>query len=293
MHISLMRILKSTLFCCIISTIPDDAKSAECVPDDEYLCVLSHASGLASVARYKRSVLHDIAVGCRGRAVSDCIFAGSAFRDAIGDDAQPELAMELLQAACDGGSALGCMELGSIQWAAPDLRVRALENWQRGCELGQDSSCNLEAWAKSQNVGGTPEDAFGIFSQRCQIGDHVACTYLGRMLKIGAGAERNIDRSADVFTNSCEAGYHPSCFELALLYLRNLVPHNHPNEVNPLLAKSCDAGHADSCGLLGRNFIQSAGGKVADQSKRLVQKGCQLGSTASCKYLKDISDIGE
>ncbi len=286
MRISFIKMLKSILFCSLIAVIPADARSTECVPDNEYFCVLSHDAGLATVARFNRSALHEMVEACQQGAIGDCIFAGSAYRDAVGDDARLSLALDLLEVACSSGDSFGCLELGKTQWKNTDLREDAVSTWRTGCSLGAGTACNLLAWGMEQGVGGAPSDAFEIYNSQCQNNDYMACTYQGKMLKSGKGSPQNLALAADLFDRSCRHGYQPGCFELALAHFNAAGRPNDPEEVHTLLADACDRGHADSCGFLGVTMIMKNDGQVNKEADQKIEKGCQFGSNLACNFLQ-------
>ena len=109
------------------------------------------------------------------------VFAlGGDFEDgqAAYDRSDFVVAREKFAAACDANNGLACAKLGALYQLGKDIvpdGKKALELYEKGCELGDGFSC---ATAGSYLLEEKKfKEAYALFEKACKIGDELGCQF--------------------------------------------------------------------------------------------------------------------
>lgn len=130
--------------------------------------------------------------------------------------------------------ALGWIGYSLVAWLAPGLLCRA----------GDGAQC---AEASNQALGKTPEDgatAFDDAQRGCGLGDATSCNNLGVCYQRGAGVAKSAARAAQHYRQACDAGQGLGCHNLANLLQQSDAP---TGEVTAQLDSACALKWAEGC----------------------------------------------
>ena len=87
-------------------------------------------------------------------------------------------AREKFAVACDANNGLACAKLGALYQLGKDIlpdTKKALELYEKGCELGDGFSC---ATAGSYLLEEKKfKEAYALFEKACKIGDSLGCQF--------------------------------------------------------------------------------------------------------------------
>ncbi len=203
-------------------------------------------------------------------------------------EAKPDLAHELLQAACEAGSGNACSMLG-LMWEKAEfgesVPERAQEAYQAGCELGDARGCGELGQGHLQQRWPNPNPAEGLslLESGCVAGSAHSCNWLGHFLATGNIGGQDSARAAHFYLRSCDLGNASGCNTAGIQYFRgNGVPRDVDRAV-ALFQRSCDAGHGDGCNRLGMCYGKGASveqnGRIAAE---LFLEACELGVAQGC-----------
>ncbi|MWV61642.1 hypothetical protein DCO58_08475 [Helicobacter saguini] len=95
-------------------------------------------------------------LGCHFGYLSACRAMGLMYADGVGVKANEPKARRILNDSCLNGDAASCFELGKMYRA--NNRLKAMQLFKRGCELGESSSCKEFKLLDSANFNVRIED---------------------------------------------------------------------------------------------------------------------------------------
>lgn len=153
--------------------------------------------------------------GCDDHYVEDCVTVGAITLAKATVSSDSERAVSLFRAACNEGSARGCLKLGDAYHAgvlAGD--AEEVEAYRRACDAGANLGCVAAAGAYLTGKG-TPADpahAATLLARVCDRGNARACFELGRLYKAGEGVKASGKRAGDLFDKACKLGLDEGCF---------------------------------------------------------------------------------
>ena len=130
-------------------------------------------------------------------------------------------ARQLYKQACDGGNALGCINLGYM--------------WQNG--VGGDTYKLL---------------ARQLYKQACDGGNAMGCTSLGFMWETDEGGGTDKLLAQQLYKQGCDGGYAIGCYNLGLMWDNGIDGSTNKRLARQLYKKACDGGYADGCANLRR-----------------------------------------
>jgi uncharacterized protein len=165
---------------------------------------------------------------------------------------------ELLQKACDAGSAEGCAWLADTmhpkEWKEPEIGAYwALMT--RACAGKVPRACRVVG-EREKNGNGVPRDAVsaaGHFQIACDGRDGEGCTHYGLALESGTGIVQDEKGAARAFGIACDEADAEGCYHLARAYITaSGVAADEPHATE-LLHRACRAGHHPACGRLARD----------------------------------------
>jgi len=113
-------------------------------------------------------------------------------------------ALAAARAACDGGEARGCINLGVLHAAANDERASA-SAYRRGCDLGSPLAC-VDLAAACEHGTGVARDLFGaaaLAQRACERGSSLGCANLALAYANGRGVPRDLSRAHALSARVC------------------------------------------------------------------------------------------
>jgi uncharacterized protein len=152
--------------------------------------------------------------GCSDKYTEDCVTLGSMYLTGAQVSMDPPRAVSLFRAACDEGSARGCMRLGDA--------------YHRGLLQGDEQEVDC-------------------YRRACDAGANLGCVSAGRAYLSGRGAAADPVLAATLFGRVCERGNAPACFELARLYDAGVGVKKDPSKSFELFQKACRLGLDEGC----------------------------------------------
>lgn len=152
--------------------------------------------------------------GCDDHHVEDCVTLGVITLARGADPSDTERAVSLFRAACNEGSARGCLKLGDAYHAgvlAGD--AGEADAYRRACDAGANLGCVAAAavYLAGKGVGADPAYAATLLTRVCDRGNARACFDLARLYKSGEGVKANGKRAADLFEKACKLGLDEGC----------------------------------------------------------------------------------
>ena len=173
---------------------------------------------------------------------------------------------------CESGARDACIRAGGAYWrgcGVPRARTRAEDLFERGCQLGSHTSCDMQAILILEAQDGRTEQAAQLLERTCAAGLHRACANLGVVLVAGLPhpTRAQVHRGIGLVRDGCTLNLHPFCTSLAQLVAdRGLKQHF--DATLDVLRTACSSGNLDSCyawaialedGTLGvRNYTTAA-----------------------------------
>lgn len=258
------------------------------------------------------------AAGCEAEA--DELLSGTVYvRD-------PDTAMAILRATCEGGSAGTCSRLAGMlmeQGRSAEEQAEGLALLDRQCRARQPGDCRTAARYWQQRVEeGASRLSREYLALGCAAGDVAACTERGTLaVRNGIGPEarsagiayfesacalepRHCDIAATIrdepqLVPACAGGDNTACDRLIAAYDNEDGPLENPQQAAALLGWRCDraASPEDAravCAKAGERAIAlvvspAEGSPPPDPARieAVLSRGCTAGSESACNTLAD------
>ncbi|MBK6808750.1 MAG: sel1 repeat family protein [Sandaracinaceae bacterium] len=195
----------------------------------------------------------------RGCELGDarCCAYGELLRAGTGVAQDQARAVSFFRRGCDGGAAVGCVNLGSAlrlgRGVEMDLPASAA-SYHRACELHDAVGCLNEQ--ENQLLGrGVPiatEPALTQLRAACSEGNAGVCGFIGVTLHEGT-AELPMDRAAafGFMQSACEGGNSDGCHNVGVYQRGGLggQPRD-PAAARASFQRACELGHQGACELV-------------------------------------------
>jgi uncharacterized protein len=208
-----------------------------------------------------------------------------------------------LEAKCESGRAGDCTSLGqALEWGWYSIdrdRPHARALYQKACDLGDGTACNLLAGAVStgRGVAKDPAKAARFLQRGCDAGDAVNCERLALVHAKGEGVPRDIGRALALWQHACDLSDSDKrsywsdgqpCQNLA----RALESGDRiPQDLARALAfheDACEKKRPGGCVAAAR-LLRKQGGFDASRVISLYKKGCSgYQSAEACVELGDL-----
>ncbi|MFC4270790.1 hypothetical protein GQF03_03580 [Sneathiella chungangensis] len=194
------------------------------------MCTVAAASEITS-----SSSVSDQEAACKKEDLQSCYFLAERYLLGLGVSHNKEMAISLLNKACDRGHGKSCLKLGG--WYVATI-----------------------TFGDSKNK--TPEDSviIGLFDKSCELGEMEGCAYMGTFYVEGAGVDKDISKSISYFQKACDGGYAEVCSGLGMMLIKgSTVPGDEKRgSAVPVdkkrgqasLQKGCDLGDKKACKYL-------------------------------------------
>lgn len=207
---------------------------------------------------------------------------------------------------CERGKAAACAEAGAMYRDGAGARkdiVQAAVFYVKACALvdpsadpGYCEDAGRMIGAAENLRGGTDKlkGTFAAWASSCEAGRAMNCNFLGLVYQMGAGFEKDFDKSRAAYARGCEGGAVSACSNAAYAYLQD--PRD-PAKVVHFLEKACDKSIGGDCTLLG-TMIENGDGTKKDVKRAagLYRRACDLGAGDGCTHLAGVhlgDDLGK
>jgi TPR repeat protein len=211
----------------------------------------------------------------------------------------PKKARELLDAACDGTDARGCLLLGDALdrgangWKRSPLEARRA--WERAalivespCRKGEAEACALASLLSVEGRGGPPAgaDARERVSTLCGKDDAIGCATLGQAWLAPALGAPSPAKAMEALQLGCQGKEPVACRRLASLLQTGGegVPAD-PASAAALFESGCDENDGPSCFALSKLTLAASPlpKDAKKKAKALAKKACKLGVKEGCR----------
>ena len=152
--------------------------------------------------------------GCADHQTEDCVTLGVIELARATASSDSEHAVSLFRAACNEGSARGCLELGDAYHAGVLVGdADEADAYRRACDAGANLGCVAAAgvYLAGKGIGADPAYAATLLTRVCDRGNARACFELARLYTSGEGVRASPQRAADLFEKACNLGLDEGC----------------------------------------------------------------------------------
>jgi uncharacterized protein len=152
--------------------------------------------------------------GCAEERQEDCVTLGAMYMAGEHVTVDRERAIALFRAACDTGSARGCMRLGDVYHAGILTdEVEETRLYGRACAAGANLGCVSagRAYLAGRGVGADPAQAAALFVKVCERGTPSPRSYWRPSSKHAGALPRDEARAQQLFTKACKLGHDEGC----------------------------------------------------------------------------------
>ena len=199
----------------------------------------------------------------------------------------PDDADAVLEARCEGGAHMDCVELGQRfregTGRAPDL-TKAASLFLEACAAGEPEGCAQEGWAFEFGKGVVRDlaRAAAAYERACDTGREWGCVRLGLLHEQGQGVSRDPARALALYTQACDDGFAPGCTRVGVVHLTRGTE-DEMEEAASWLVRACEGSDAEACGVLAA-LHETGQGVPLDPARatELQQKACDGGFAPSC-----------
>lgn len=198
----------------------------------------------------------------------------------------------LIEKGCQQNSGYACVELGKIYETGalgkPRDSMRAIEYYQRSCDLFEGEGCRLIGliYRNGQGVQVDNERAHEYFARGCRTGHPRSCYHVAADLYTGTGTKVDYAKAMSHYEHSCSGGFADSCNEVGFLYDHGQGVKEDKQKAAALFDQGCELGSSTACENLGK-YIESGVYKASskDRALALYAQACDKGDPASCHRL--------
>lgn len=164
-------------------------------------------------------------------ALAVCLLGQAALaQSSVADKTRAELALEKASsqmnenrekraeadAACAGGDADACFELGDLERrGAGGLQNygAAAKAYRKACNANHAEACSALAYLANggKGMGQDLGKARSLYKKSCDLGDVSGCAGYGNMLFTGQGGRKNVPEGTRVLRDACNRDYQWAC----------------------------------------------------------------------------------
>jgi len=210
----------------------------------------------------------------------------------------PAAVVDLFGRACEGGSSLGCKNLGSVRDEAGE-HAGAVEAWRSACRGAEAEGCFRLGLAldRGVGVGRSPGEATAQFERCCHMRFGAGCRELGRQWLEGEGVDPSADeegrrrQAIDALRQACELEDAAGCRLLGDARGRAEDAMSRAGAADAW-HRGCQLGDGEACRALGKRFDDGRLGEALGEVQRrqraaeLFGRGCELGYGPACADLE-------
>jgi TPR repeat protein len=168
--------------------------------------------------------------------------------------------------------------------------TRAVQQYARGCDLGNSLACNAFGVALDygEGVAREPERAVTAFERACKMGDSLGCANLGYMLENGEGVGADRARARSLYRDSCTSGQVYGCLHDEMLGAQDAGAPRDRQRAFAFWRRACDARDARACAFVGVIYEDGPDGRSRDEAKsqQAMKRACELGNRLACEWTR-------
>ncbi|MEM1274751.1 MAG: tetratricopeptide repeat protein [Pseudomonadota bacterium] len=181
---------------------------------DELLCDVFQGEVCLAVMRLTEDEERQLAFllgACQGGLTEECFSRAFAAQGTSDEEAG-----RLYEAACAGGDARGCTNLGFLHNAGLGRAVNyeeAARFYQMGCDGRNARGCTNLGILHDEGLGRAVDydEAARLYQMGCDGGDAIGCSNLGGMNRRGDGMPVNLEEAARLYQIGCDMGHETAC----------------------------------------------------------------------------------
>jgi uncharacterized protein len=197
--------------------------------------------------------------------------------------------------ACLTGEPETCYQVGLCFYfgrnAFPRDRGRAVEAYERGCDLGDSRACNNlgDALAYGDGVERDVVRSAATFDRACRLGEALGCANSGQMFERGEGVARDRVRARDLYRAACASGDIYGCLHAEMLAAQDGGAPRDPQRALAYWRRGCALADARACAFVGVIYVDGPDGRARDAAKSqdAMNRACRLGAERACEWLKE------
>jgi TPR repeat protein len=168
--------------------------------------------------------------------------------------------------------------------------ARSVQQYTRGCDLGNSLACNALGVALDYGEGTAhePERAVAAFERACKMGDSLGCANLGYMLENGEGTARDVARARLQYRDACTSGNVYGCLHEEMLAAQDAGAPRDRDRAFAYWRRACDGRDARACAFVGVMYEDGPDGRARDEAKsqQAMKRACELGNRRACEWTK-------
>ncbi|WP_168210715.1 tetratricopeptide repeat protein [Persicimonas caeni] len=241
----------------------------------------AYLHGLGVDRDYTRAV-NTLADTCTADESTGCLSYLAALM-MRGDSAKAKPLAQRSKSACERNNATGCIQQGELLShgvaVGRDL-TKAIEMFERACEMGEFNSCARAEALRDHQTRLEKADAEALIEQCEQKDDATACVVLGLANEYGIGAKASFDAAATRYEQACEADEKLGCQLRVAMDLHSKKPLT-GDAVYDLSKKACALGSGEYC--YGRGVGLS--NHDWDAGVEMVGRACGEGVERACLWM--------
>ncbi|HXN30839.1 MAG TPA: tetratricopeptide repeat protein [Polyangiaceae bacterium] len=203
--------------------------------------------------------------------------------------------LEIERACLAGEPGEPCYEAGRCFYfgrnAFPRDRALAVEEYQRGCNIGDSRACNNlgDALAYGEGVERDVARSAAMFERACHLGEELGCANLGHMFEHGQGVARDRSLARDLFRAACKSGEIYGCLHAEMVAAEDAGAPHDPLRALSYWIRACAASDARACAFVGVMYEDGPDDLTRDTDKSLeaMNRGCRLGNGYACQWVKE------
>jgi uncharacterized protein len=200
--------------------------------------------------------------------------------------AAPQSVVGLYKRACEGGSGLGCNNLGLVylegRSGARRDAARSLTFFQRACDLGTAGGCGNLGYLLHEGTEVPRDDvrAIGLLTRACDASWWDACYWLADIYF--GGEHEDLPNAYAVVERACKTGNHErSCATQGIMLQLGSGVVKDPRHAKSLLGRACEAGVAFACTSLGTLLMEGSPSDI-ERARERYARGCTDDHPGGC-----------
>lgn len=224
---------------------------------------------------------------CEGGVVAQCLTDAT---DEMG--LSPESSYELFDAACNGGHAGACRNVGAMHFqglGATESSFSAANYYERACNLGDATGCASFGHMLTHGMGRTKneEQALSLLQTGCDAELGESCAKVGAFYETGLGVDIDLIEALKFYAISCDLEYSQGCVELGRLYKNDSIGALQSYfDSQRAYSVACDLGNLAGCIGLGDAYIAGSGVTQSYVTAvELYETACGQGNALGCVKL--------
>ena len=156
------------------------------------------------------------------------------------------------------------------------------------------SSENAQAcWERADELDtqGEYEKAVEFYQRLCELDFSKGCGRLGWAYQEGEGIESNLSKAERFLKKGCDLNDGRACNNLGVMHEKKMAETPSIRMANTLYQKSCDLEDIYGCYNIGYNLIEGLGTEFdLEKGMEMYRRGCEFGDPDQCESVADYYD---